>query len=165
MALSQLWNTPVDALAVLKYLGGAKVFGRAPRSTLELEAQLRHGLPVQSFVAFKKWARLSNEELASIADISPKTLQRYFKPAQIKKQSTRLGTRIAVSPSDRVFRAAEIMALAKEVFGEDEEAAREWLRSEQFGLGGKVPLEMLTTNLGAQLIEDELKRIQHGFLA
>ena len=69
----------MDTLEVMKYLGGAAVFGRAPRNSLELEAQLRHGLPVRSFVAFKQWARLSNDELASIADISPKTLQRYFK--------------------------------------------------------------------------------------
>jgi putative toxin-antitoxin system antitoxin component (TIGR02293 family) len=154
----------MDMLDVMKYLGGAAVFGRAPRTMLELEAQLRHGLPVQSCVAFKQWARLSNEELASIADISPKTLQRYFKPPRTKKGPAKI-TRVAVSPSDRVFRAAEIMALAKEVFGGDEDAAREWLRSEQFGLGGKVPLDMLRTNLGAHLVEEELKRIQHGFLA
>jgi putative toxin-antitoxin system antitoxin component (TIGR02293 family) len=59
----------------------------------------------------------------------------------------------------------EIMALALKVFGNDAEAAHEWLRSEQFGLGGKVPLELLRTGLGSQLVEDELKRIQHGFLA
>jgi putative toxin-antitoxin system antitoxin component (TIGR02293 family) len=57
------------------------------------------------------------------------------------------------------------MALANNVFGDDEDAAREWLRSEQFGLGGKVPLDLLRTNLGAYLVEQELKRIQHGFLA
>ncbi|MDT7812601.1 MAG: hypothetical protein QOJ42_2517 [Acidobacteriaceae bacterium] len=154
----------MDTLDVMKYLGGAAVFGRAPRNSLELEAQLRYGLPVRSFVAFKQWARLSNDELASIADISPKTLQRYFKSTQ-KNKSPAKATRVAVSPSDRVFRAAEVIALAKEVFGGDEDAAHEWLRSEQFGLGGKVPLELLRTNLGAHLVEDELKRIQHGFLA
>lgn len=154
----------MDVLEVMKYLGGAAVFGRVPRNTLELEAQLRHGLPVRSFIAFKQWARLSNDELASIADISPKTLQRYFKPPRAKKSPSKTA-RAAVSPSDRVFRAAEVMALAKEVFGGDEDAAREWLRVEQFGLGGKVPLDMLRTNLGAHLVEEELKRIQHGFLA
>jgi len=154
----------MELLEVMKYLGGVAVFGRAPRNTLELEAQLRHGLPVRSFVAFKQWARLSNEELASIADISPKTLQRYFNPVRAKTGTSK-SARVAVSPSDRVFRAAEVMALAREVFGGDDDAAREWLRSEQFGLGGKVPLDMLRTNLGAHLVEEELKRIQHGFLA
>lgn len=154
----------MELLEIMKYLGGVAVFGRAPRNTLELEAQLRHGLPVRSFVAFKQWARLSNEELASIADISPKTLQRYFSLVRAKTGASK-STRVAVSPSDRVFRAAEVMALAREVFGGDDDAAREWLRSEQFGLGGKVPLDMLRTNLGAHLVEEELKRIQHGFLA
>jgi putative toxin-antitoxin system antitoxin component (TIGR02293 family) len=154
----------MDVLDVMRYLGGAAVFGRAPRNALELEAQLRLGLPVRSFIAFKQWARLSNDELASIADISPKTLQRYFNPAPTKKSPAK-AVRLAVSPSDRVFRAAEVMGLAKEVFGGDEDAAHEWLRSEQFGLGGKVPLELLRTNLGAHLVEEELKRIQHGFLA
>jgi putative toxin-antitoxin system antitoxin component (TIGR02293 family) len=154
----------MDMLEVMKYLGGAAVFGRAPRNSIELEAQLRDGLPVRSFVAFKQWARLSNAELASIADISPKTLQRYFKPSRTQKNHPK-ARRVAVSPSDRVFRAAEVMAVAKEVFGGDDDATREWLRAEQFGLGGKVPLELLRTNLGAHLVEEELKRIQHGFLA
>lgn len=154
----------MDVLDIMKYLGGATVFGRAPRNSLELEAQLRQGLPVRSFIAFKQWARVSNDELASIADISPKTLQRYFKPSRTKNGPAKI-KRVAVSPSDRVFRAAEVMALAKETFGGDEDAAREWLRSPQFGLGGKVPLDMLRTNLGAHLVEEELERIQHGFLA
>lgn len=154
----------MDVLEVMKYLGGATVFGRAPRNPLELEAQLRHGLPIQSFVAFKRWARLSNDELASIADISAKTLQRYFKPPRTKKRHSKI-TRVAVSSSDRVFRAAEVMALAKEVFAGDEDAVREWLRFEQFGLGGKVPLDLLKTSLGADLVEEELKRMQYGFLA
>ncbi len=154
----------MNVLDVMKYLGGAAVFGRTPRNPLELEEQLRGGLPVKSFIAFKHWAHLSNDELASIADISAKTLQRYFKAPRTKSHPRKV-MRIAASPSDRVFRAAEVMALAKEVFGSDEDAAREWLRSEQFGLGGKVPLDMLRTKLGSDLVEQELKRIEHGFLA
>jgi uncharacterized protein (DUF2384 family) len=30
---------------------------------------------------------------------------------------------------------------------------------------GRVPLELLNTSLGAGLVEEELKRMQHGFLA
>jgi putative toxin-antitoxin system antitoxin component (TIGR02293 family) len=154
----------MDMIEVLKYLGGAAAFGHKPRNVLELETQLRSGLTTDSLLAFKRCARLSNEELAAIADVSPKTLQRYFNPAPDGKKRGK-STRIALSASDRVFRAAEIMALALEVFGGDAEAAHEWLRSEQFGLAGKVPLEMLKTGLGSQLVQDELKRIQHGFLA
>jgi putative toxin-antitoxin system antitoxin component (TIGR02293 family) len=72
---------------------------------------------------------------------------------------------VASSPSDGAARAAEVMMLANEVFCGDEDAVQEWLRSEQLGLGGKVPLDLLKTSHGAQLVEEELKRIQHGFLA
>jgi putative toxin-antitoxin system antitoxin component (TIGR02293 family) len=163
-AFEQQSGDSMDVLEVLKYLGGAAAFGHAPRNALELEAQLRGGMTAESMLAFKRWARLSNDELSAIADVSPKTLQRYFKPAPGRKKPAK-SVRVAVSVSDRIFRAAEIIALALEVFGMDAEAAHEWLRSEQFGLGGKVPLTMLTTGVGSQLVEDELKRIQHGFLA
>jgi putative toxin-antitoxin system antitoxin component (TIGR02293 family) len=59
---------------------------------------------------------------------------------------------------------ARIFALAEEVL-EDRTQAGEWLASPQAGLGGRVPLELLETEAGTRAVEDELLRIEHGFVA
>jgi putative toxin-antitoxin system antitoxin component (TIGR02293 family) len=63
--------------------------------------------------------------------------------------------------ADRIDRTAYVVSLAATVLC-DEEAAREWLRSPNFGLGNQVPLEMLETEAGAREVEDLLGRIEHG---
>ena len=45
---------------------------------------------------------------------------------------------------------------------EDEAAALHWLKRPQIGLGGRVPLTMLTTDPGRDQVEKLLLRIEHG---
>ena len=72
----------------------------------------------------------------------------------------------ALSPeeSDRAVRIARITALAEEVFGEDEKAAR-WLRKPKSRFEGRTPMELLKTDAGARLVEEMLLQLQYGFVA
>jgi putative toxin-antitoxin system antitoxin component (TIGR02293 family) len=54
--------------------------------------------------------------------------------------------------------------LAEKVL-ENRDQALEWLRTPQFGLGNRVPLDLLATEAGAHEVENLLFRIEHGFLA
>lgn len=58
-------------------------------------------------------------------------------------------------------RVARLHALAERVL-EDAAVARGWLRAEQPGLGGRVPLALIRTEAGAREVEDLLGRIEHG---
>lgn len=58
-------------------------------------------------------------------------------------------------------RFAQILALATDIF-EDEDRAVEWLRRPQFGLGDKVPLDLINTEAGVREVESLLLRIEHG---
>jgi putative toxin-antitoxin system antitoxin component (TIGR02293 family) len=69
--------------------------------------------------------------------------------------------RLTPAQSDRLYRLARLVALAEEVF-EDRERAHSWLRQAQRGLGGRVPLELMRTEVGAREIEDLLGRIEYG---
>ncbi|MHB8524384.1 MAG: hypothetical protein ACYDH9_26990 [Limisphaerales bacterium] len=55
--------------------------------------------------------------------------------------------RLTPAESDRVMRYARLVRKAVEVMG-SEEAGREWLRSEQYGLGMAVPLEYAEAEAG-----------------
>jgi putative toxin-antitoxin system antitoxin component (TIGR02293 family) len=65
--------------------------------------------------------------------------------------------------SDRLARVARVTRRAVDAFG-DEAQALEWLRRTNRTLGGTPPLELLGTDAGAELVADELGRIEYGDL-
>jgi putative toxin-antitoxin system antitoxin component (TIGR02293 family) len=66
--------------------------------------------------------------------------------------------------SDKAVRVARITAMAEQVFGEPERAWR-WLRKPKRRFDGKTPVEMLTTEAGARLVEEMIGQIDHGVFA
>jgi uncharacterized protein (DUF2384 family) len=56
---------------------------------------------------------------------------------------------------------ARVSAEADEAFRNRDKAYR-WLRKRNRVLDGAVPLELLKTSAGADLVREELVRIQHG---
>ncbi len=63
--------------------------------------------------------------------------------------------------SDRLYRLARIVALAKYYLG-DNQLAMQWLKRPNRALGGKIPLELLDTEPGAKMVENILGRIAYG---
>jgi putative toxin-antitoxin system antitoxin component (TIGR02293 family) len=58
-----------------------------------------------------------------------------------------------------------LLSQAIAVFDADEEAAKQWLRSPQIGLGNAVPLDLARTTFGYREVEKLLTRIDHGVYA
>jgi putative toxin-antitoxin system antitoxin component (TIGR02293 family) len=97
-----------------------------------------------------KTAGLTLKELSAALDLSPRSLQR-------RRQQGRL----ARCESDRLYRLARIVALAKQYIGDDATATR-WLKRPNRALGGDKPLELIDTELGARAVEKVLGRIAFG---
>ena len=113
-------------------------------------AVVRRGVAAGMYQWLKESLEVSDQRLSSVVRISQRTVKR------------RLGEgRFRPDESERLVRVARLTERAKEVF-EDLEAAREWLKSPQFALGGEIPLEYADTEPGAQIVEDLLGRIAHG---
>jgi putative toxin-antitoxin system antitoxin component (TIGR02293 family) len=66
--------------------------------------------------------------------------------------------------SDRAVRLARIAALAEQVFGESKRSWR-WLRASKKQFQGRSPLQFMTTEAGARLVEELLYRIDDGLAA
>lgn len=66
--------------------------------------------------------------------------------------------------SDRAVRVARVTALAEHVFGEAERGHR-WLRAARRQFQGRSPLQLMTTETGARLVEELLYRIDEGMAA
>jgi putative toxin-antitoxin system antitoxin component (TIGR02293 family) len=71
---------------------------------------------------------------------------------------------LSVVETDRVLRLQRVLENADRTFG-DPEKARRWLRKPNRAMDLSVPIEMLETEHGARLVEEELGRIRYGMFA
>jgi putative toxin-antitoxin system antitoxin component (TIGR02293 family) len=72
--------------------------------------------------------------------------------------------RLSPEESARVTRMAKVFALAEETF-QNVVKARAWLRRPNRALSGRAPLDLMDTESGARLVEDELTRLAYGVYA
>jgi putative toxin-antitoxin system antitoxin component (TIGR02293 family) len=136
--------------AVIAELGGDRVLGRILRSDTELRSAIREGFPQEVVGSVMTSAGLTLKELSAALDLSPRSLQR-----------RRHQGRLAQYESDRLYRLARIVALAKQFIG-DEKTAGRWLKRPNRALGGNIPLELIDTEPGARAVENVLGRIAFG---
>lgn len=139
-------TNPADVLGIL---GQTSRKNEPPeRRALEL---VRDGLPASVLT------RLANHFDVRLADIQ-----------HLVGLSKATGTRtrgkaapLKALASDRAYRLASVLALARGVFGDDENA-REWFKEPIPALRGQRPLDLLDTEVGTQEVIRVLGRIQHG---
>lgn len=136
--------------AVVEELGGEPVLGRSLRTAADLEAAIREGFPQTVVAEVMHGAGLTLKDLAASLDLSARSLQR-----------RRHEGRLARYESDRLYRLARTVALAKHYVG-DEESALRWLKHPNRALGGRTPLALVDTELGARSVENILGRIAYG---
>ncbi len=135
--------------AVLQELGGKRALGRALSTDSDLRDAIREGFPHAVLEGLMRASGLTLKELAGALDLSPRSLQR------------RRRGRLARFESDRLYRMARVLALARESLGDGARASR-WLRRTNRALGGVAPLAAVDTELGARQVENLLGRIAYG---
>jgi putative toxin-antitoxin system antitoxin component (TIGR02293 family) len=138
------------AVKVAAILGGIPVLKRKVESESDLVDAVHDGLPTASVERMVSQALLSREEVYLL--IAPK------RTYQLRKQTRKPLTK---AESEKAARLARIFALAEEAFQSPSKAAA-WLRRTSRVLG-RVPLDLLDSETGARLVEDELLRINWGF--
>jgi putative toxin-antitoxin system antitoxin component (TIGR02293 family) len=135
--------------AVLRELGGVRVLGRELASDSDLREAIREGFPHAVLGQVLRASGLTLQELATALDLSSRSLQR------------RRRGRLARFESDRLYRMARLLALARETLGDGPRASR-WLKRSNRALGGLAPLAAIDTELGARQVENLLGRIAYG---
>lgn len=143
-----------DALVrVVKRLGGGQVWKKPPTTRLQVHEAIRKGLPGRALVFVSQHVTyISSETLLDIVGLSRRTMQRRAEaPARPLSQDQ----------SGRLWKFAEILNAATELFG-DQESAERWLASPAVALEQKSPTDLMTTQLGAEIVEQLLTRLEHG---
>lgn len=140
-----------SAQRVAEVLGGARVLGHRPRNTDDWMTLIETGLPTAAAEALKEVVGLDDPSLAVTLGVSIRTL------ARARASQGRLDSVV----SDRLYRLARLVAIARIVMEYDDRAVH-WLTHPQPGLGGRRPIDLAKSDPGAREIENLLLRIEHG---
>jgi len=116
---------------------------------LEIHRRIVKGLPGEALFISSAMAFDSMSEALELFDVSAKTAKQ------------RIGKRLSSSESEIALRIGRVLAMAREVF-DSANAAREFLRTPNFALGGAVPRELLKTAEGEQLVLSEIQAQLEG---
>jgi putative toxin-antitoxin system antitoxin component (TIGR02293 family) len=138
------------AIRIAAILGGPPVLKRKVESDTDLVEAVQRGLPTAAVEQMVRHELLSREEVYLL--IAPK------RTYQLRKQQRKTLTR---AESEKLARLARIFALAEEAFQSPGKAAA-WLRRSSRVLS-RAPIDLLDSESGARLVEDELLRINWGF--
>lgn len=131
-------------------LGGERAIGRSFRTDRDIDEAIREGFPQEVIAKVMQSADITLKELAASLDLSPRSLQRRRREGKLAKYE-----------SDRIYRLARVIALAKRYIGDDDKARR-WLKRPNRALGGRAPLDLIDTEPGARAVENALGRIAYG---
>ncbi len=66
--------------------------------------------------------------------------------------------------SERIYALTILYRLGIDVFS-DKDIFTGWLRKPNQAIGGSIPFDLLGSNLGMDIVRDELLRIEHGLFA
>jgi putative toxin-antitoxin system antitoxin component (TIGR02293 family) len=138
------------AAAIANVLGGPKVLGKNITTLDGLLKALSKGLPFRALEELAGILELERKEAVSVLNIPERTFARRKKEKRFTPEET-----------DRLARVAWITARAVRAIGDREKAAR-WLKTPNRALGGRVPLSLVVSEVGAREVESVLGRIEHG---
>ena len=119
-----------------------------------LVMQARTGVPAKTAFAVAGLLQLSADELADVLHLTAKTLRTYRDANK----------RLAPAASEQVLKLLALARQGSEVFGEAT-AFRRWLGKPAYGLDNQLPLSLLQTSGGIDLVAEEVSRIAYGDFA
>lgn len=125
------------------------IFGQVD-SREQVIQKIKKGLPTTSFEKLRSEFGVTAAELAATLNINMRTLAR-------RKQSGRLD----VDESERVYRLARLFQIGLNLF-QDAELTRRWFSNPKDIFSGLTPLNYADTEPGAQDVEKQLRRLEHG---
>ena len=122
-----------------------------PQRGNRLQQEIEQGLPYTAYSRVAQYANMTTPQLASALGISMPTLRRRAKNKYLK-----------VDESDKLYRVAQLINAATELFAGDKDKALTWLKTPARGLNGHTPIMMAETYAGTTEVLDLIGRLEHG---
>jgi putative toxin-antitoxin system antitoxin component (TIGR02293 family) len=134
----------------LEHLGEAGLGGVDSRQGL-WRAIRQRPLKKRHVILISNKLGLQQKDTAELIGVSVRTYQRQRRTANITSAA-----------SENVLKLAELFEIGLTTFDNDEESFLTWLNASIPALNNEKPITLLSSNLGIELVKDELLRIEHG---
>lgn len=139
-----------DITSVTEVLGGVNILQKKIENRMDFIEMGDIGVNKDVLLRLAKYLNLSIGQMAELLAITERTIQRYTP----KKHFNRF-------VSEQILQIAEVSARGTNVFG-DKEKFLSWMKQPNKALAGKVPLKLLSSRFGSEMVLDELGRIEYG---
>ncbi len=140
----------IAARRIASILGGEPILKRRVRSLADLQEAVAEGLP-------KATLECTVSHVVTDRSEARKLIDRIVPPATFKRRKAVLKP----EESEKVERLARIIATAEDVWN-DPDDARRFLTAPHALFGGRRPIDLARTELGARRVEELLWQIAHG---
>jgi putative toxin-antitoxin system antitoxin component (TIGR02293 family) len=156
VALEMLRARPVrrpgsDDPAVMREWIEKRLAKGAPQiSGIELHREIEAGIPGRAIPTLLLVLDITREHFSDLLGRARKTLNELVQRAHLSR-----------ADSDVLYRIARAVVRAVSIF-DDADYAVQWLKEPNEALGGAVPLSLLATTEGDEIVHAELGALEHG---
>lgn len=112
-----------------------------------------HGINPAILMKLQSSINFTQQEMATTMGLSLRSFQRMSEKPVLDSNT-----------SERTLLLAKLLAHGKALFGSDAKFQL-WMRSPLFALGGKAPIDIISTIAGLQLADSTLTKIEEGIFA
>ncbi|HEX9757245.1 MAG TPA: antitoxin Xre/MbcA/ParS toxin-binding domain-containing protein [Nitrospiria bacterium] len=130
-----------------------KVFHKKPKSNMDVIEMSKEGISKASLMNFVRFLNFSPDQVARMLPITLRTIQRYSRKQKFNP-----------TVSEHIIQLVFLVGRGIEVFG-SREKFMSWFNSPSKALGGNVPSGLVSLKTGAQMVMEELGRIEYGVYA
>lgn len=131
-------------------LGGEKALGKKLVNKMDLVELGSKGVTKKAISNLADYLSLSSKQVVDLLPVTERTLHRYS-TSQYLNQSV----------SEQVIHIAEVLAKGTEIF-HDKTKLLLWLNTPHKVFSRKTPFSLLNSRFGAELVLEELGRIEFG---
>ena len=135
---------------VSEILGGEKVLGRQIETQMDLVQLGDEGITKKVIINLQTYLALPWKKMVSLLPVTDRTLQRYGKTKHLSPEV-----------SQQILIIAELVVRGVDVFG-DKERFLNWMNTPCLALSNKLPLNLIKSRLGHEMVLDQIGRIEHG---
>ena len=111
------------------------------------------GISKNALIKLADYLEISTHQIAQLLPVTERTIQRYTQEKHFNRVV-----------SEHILQIAEVAAKGSKVF-KDKEQFLIWINLPNLALDNKTPVSLLNSKFGADIVLDELGRIEHGIFS